>query len=618
MVEPVDLSFVAPMADLITSLSAAADERALLAALVARMQLWPPTSADLVLVQEDPDGVPQGPRVAAAWRDGHVLEDSSQLPAPALPADLWTHPATPRLDQGAEQTVVVLPLHNAGHGGWLGALRLVWPASTPLLAREHGKLSLQMAVVAAYLGALRSQQALRATLAERELLHDVARQLGLSTSVEDRLRVLVQPAPARDEAEVVLCAFESAAGKPTAISVISLLPARGRTSTTRIGDRYDLSAIPFADLYTGSPGEPLLISDVTTDPRVDDVARGLYAATGVRATIVLALTLQDRWVGLLNICWPRPVPLGERERRIYQTLARQAALQLENSLISAQQQATLHQVQTQRQLLQTVLDQIPVGVLLLDTQMRPVITNPAAHRLLGPRIYNQTDPPPAGTIPYEVVFPDTDRRVPPDQLVGVRAVVTGQLATDTIDVIGPNRDRTHAEVSAVPMRGDDGSITNVLLVLADITARRRAEADRRQLQDEVIRVQAAALAERSSPIIPISDDILVLPIIGNIDQERGQQVLAAILDGANQRRAKLVILDITGVGTVDTEAAAALTTAARALRLLGVEPVLSGIRPDVAATLVSLGVDLGGIMTCGTLQSSIVHALRRLGRTGLA
>jgi len=173
-------------------------------------------------------------------------------------------------------------------------------------------------------------------------------------------------------------------------------------------------------------------------------------------------------------------------------------------------------------------------------------------------------------------------------------------------------------VTAVPMLDAEKAVKNVVLVLSDVTARKRAEAERLQLQDEVIRVQAAALAERSSPIIPITDEILVLPIIGSIDVDRGQQVLATILEGTAQRRAKVAIIDITGVGTVDTQAATALIGAARALRLLGVEPILSGIRPDVAQTLVSLGVDLSGVATCGTLQSSIQHALRRLGRAGLA
>lgn len=101
-------------------------------------------------------------------------------------------------------------------------------------------------------------------------------------------------------------------------------------------------------------------------------------------------------------------------------------------------------------------------------------------------------------------------------------------------------------------------------------------------------------------------DILVLPIIGSLDHERGQQILTAILAGASQRRARVVILDITGVGTVDTQAAAA-----QALRLLGVEPVVSGIRPDVAQALIHLGVRLEDITPCGTLQPRLTHSRPR-------
>ena len=607
-------SFVAPVAELISSLTAADGEHGALAVVAAHLQRWRLAAAELVLVTPDADGRPRDPHVVAAWREGHVLTDTPEIPD--LPASTWSSPAAPIYT--TDPAVAVLPLHNPGHGGWLGALRLTWTDAHVFAADERAVHVLVTAVVAAHLGGLRTQQRLRAALAERELLHEVSRQLGLTLSLDERLRVLVKPAPAPDEAEVVLCSFEcDEAGAPTWLTVISILPAAGTTPLAEMGARYHLPSIPFANLYVSNPDEPLLISDIQTDPRVDDDSRRTYAHNGVRSTIILSLTLNGRWVGMLNIGWTRPHALGERERRLYQSLARQAALLLDHSLMVDRQRTMLQDSLRQGQLLQTVLDHIPVGVLLLEApSARPLLTNPAATRLLGPQIYAQTEPPP--DVPYTVVFPGTDRRIPVDQLVGVRAAVTGQAGAEPIDVVTPGRERRHLDAAAVPMRDDHGIVKNVLMVLTDITARKRAEDERVRLHDEVVRVQAAALAERGAPIIPITDDILVLPIIGSLDHERGQQILTAILAGASQRRARVVILDITGVGAVDTQAAAALTTAAQALRLLGVEPVLSGIRPDVAQALIHLGVRLEGITTCGTLQSSIQYALHHLGRASLA
>ena len=93
-------------------------------------------------------------------------------------------------------------------------------------------------------------------------------------------------------------------------------------------------------------------------------------------------------------------------------------------------------------------------------------------------------------------------------------------------------------------------------------------------------------------------------------------MLEALLEGVSRTRARFAIIDITGAKTIDTQAAGALTGAARALRLLGVTPVLTGIRAEVAQTLVGLGVDLRDVMTLGTLQSGIAYATQRMAQSG--
>lgn len=150
---------------------------------------------------------------------------------------------------------------------------------------------------------------------------------------------------------------------------------------------------------------------------------------------------------------------------------------------------------------------------------------------------------------------------------------------------------------------------------AELRERERAESERAALQEEIIDVQNARLAELSTPIIPITDEIMVMPLIGTMDRQRAQQVLTTALQGVQAHRAKVVIIDITGVKLVDADVASTLIGTACALRLLGAQSVITGIRPEVAQALVGLDIDFGAIVTRGNLQSGIAYAL---GRTGEA
>lgn len=144
----------------------------------------------------------------------------------------------------------------------------------------------------------------------------------------------------------------------------------------------------------------------------------------------------------------------------------------------------------------------------------------------------------------------------------------------------------------------------------DATERLRGEQERMALQEQVIAMQAASLAELSTPLIPIDESTLVMPLIGNVDERRVQRILDALLGGVAQSKAASVILDITGVPIVDTQVADAFLRAAQAVNLLGAQVILTGIRPEVAQTLVGLGIDLSSLVTRGTLQDGIAYALR--------
>lgn len=153
---------------------------------------------------------------------------------------------------------------------------------------------------------------------------------------------------------------------------------------------------------------------------------------------------------------------------------------------------------------------------------------------------------------------------------------------------------------------------------AELDLRRAAEQERETLQEQVIMAQRARLAELSTPLLPITRDIVVLPLIGTMDNERAEQVLSVALEGAQRLAARVVILDVTGMKDVDTHVARMLVDVAAALRLLGTQTLLTGIAPRIAQTLIAIGVDLTSFVTMSTLQSGVDYALRSVRGVGLA
>jgi rsbT co-antagonist protein RsbR len=191
-----------------------------------------------------------------------------------------------------------------------------------------------------------------------------------------------------------------------------------------------------------------------------------------------------------------------------------------------------------------------------------------------------------------------------------QAIRSGQrLNLGEVMFEAPTGDKVVFEMQLLPLADN-----HVAIVHADITDRKRVEEAMRQsiAQEETLRAQNAALAELSTPLIPITDEVMVMPLIGAVDSRRAQQVLDSLLTGVEQSRARVAILDITGVPVVDTQVANALIRAAQAVKLLGAQVILTGIRPEVAQTLVGLGADLSAITTSGSLQSGIASALGQL------
>jgi rsbT co-antagonist protein RsbR len=134
-------------------------------------------------------------------------------------------------------------------------------------------------------------------------------------------------------------------------------------------------------------------------------------------------------------------------------------------------------------------------------------------------------------------------------------------------------------------------------------------------REEIIARQQQEMMELSTPVVKLWDGVLALPMIGTLDSSRTQVVMESLLQRIVETGSEIAILDITGVPTVDTLVAQHLLKTIAAARLMGAECIISGIRPQIAQTIVHLGVELQGVATKSTLADAFAIALARRGLT---
>jgi len=132
-------------------------------------------------------------------------------------------------------------------------------------------------------------------------------------------------------------------------------------------------------------------------------------------------------------------------------------------------------------------------------------------------------------------------------------------------------------------------------------------------REQIIDRQRQEMLELSTPVVELWDRVLTLPLIGTLDSARAQEVMENLLQTILERQAEVVIMDITGVGTVDTQVAQHLLRAAAAVRLMGAECIISGISPMIAQTMVQLGIDVGTVSTRSSIRTALSDALLTVG-----
>jgi anti-anti-sigma regulatory factor len=162
------------------------------------------------------------------------------------------------------------------------------------------------------------------------------------------------------------------------------------------------------------------------------------------------------------------------------------------------------------------------------------------------------------------------------------------------------------EISLSPLQTDSGVL--VSSSMRDVTERRQAE-DRIQKQAQEILEMATV------PVVQVWEGIVLVPLIGTLDSQRTQQLMERLLQRVAETASPVALLDITGVPTVDTQTAQHLIETISAVRLLGSEVILTGVRPTIAQTLVHLGIDLSTVLTRSSLTAGLRVAMELLNLT---
>ncbi len=253
-----------------------------------------------------------------------------------------------------------------------------------------------------------------------------------------------------------------------------------------------------------------------------------------------------------------------------------------------------------RHVLVAVLDRCPSIIFVKDTEGRYILVNQRFMDLFA--------------LTRDQLLGNTDEACfPPEVAAMVRlkdqSIIDGGEPVQFEETVPINgEDHTFFTVK-FPLFDADNQPLGLCGITTDITDMKGVERERDAMREQMLEAQRETLRELSTPLMPIAEGVLAMPLVGRIDEARATRIMDTLLEGISRQSAHTAILDITGVRAVDAQVADALVSAARAARLLGARVLLSGLRSEVARTLVALGADLGDIATVATLQTAIAHAL---------
>ena len=186
------------------------------------------------------------------------------------------------------------------------------------------------------------------------------------------------------------------------------------------------------------------------------------------------------------------------------------------------------------------------------------------------------------------------------------AAITGQAPSYEAEhrIVQPSGAIRWVYQRAEVFRDAQGAPLRMVGVVHDISDRRQAE--------EIISQQQQVLQDLGAPVIPLAERIVLLPLVGTIDSHRAQQITEKLIHGVSDMGAEVAIIDITGVSVVDSQVAQALIQAAQAVKLLGAQAILTGARPEVAQTMVGIGLTMHEIVTLRSIRDGIKWAMTQV------
>jgi len=245
-----------------------------------------------------------------------------------------------------------------------------------------------------------------------------------------------------------------------------------------------------------------------------------------------------------------------------------------------------------QQLVETLRD---YAIIFLDTEGRVLTWNKAAERIKG-------------WTADEIIGQHFSRFYPPEDIANHKTEMELQRAArdgvfeDEGWRVRKDGKRYWANVVITALRDNDGKIYGFGKVTRDLSERRMAE--------EQIKRQAQEIFEMAVvPVVQVWEGIVLVPLIGTLDSQRTQQLMERLLQRVTETTSPVAILDITGVPTIDSQTAQHLIETVSAVRLLGAEVILTGVRPSIAQTLVHLGIDLSSVVTRSSLAAGLRMAL---------
>lgn len=302
----------------------------------------------------------------------------------------------------------------------------------------------------------------------------------------------------------------------------------------------------------------------------------------------------ERYEGLVQ-------DVTERKRKEEEMREREEALRRANGELEQRIGERTAQLRRKSALLEGVIDNMPAVFYMKDAGGRFLLVNRRGAELMR-RDRDQV----IGQLDTDVLTPE---------IVEIRREDHARIWAEGVghetEVPFPQEDGIHTYLAmAFPIHDEQGNVFAIGEISTDITERKRDEQEREALHARMIEAQRAAIRELSTPLLPLAEGVVVMPLVGAVDSARAQQIMETLLSGIVDQQARLAILDVTGLKVVDTQVADALLRAARAARLLGAEVMLTGIQPQIAQVLVQLGVDMNGLTTKSTLQAGVAAALR--------